>query len=56
MEDLLLQDEQGRETEGETNSPKQLSVEWAQSEWFEIYLRMARRKQGSSEKGVREGG
>ena len=39
--------EEGQEAQGQTR--KQLNVEWTESEWFRIYLQLARKNQDDSE-------
>jgi hypothetical protein len=41
------QGEGHQETQGQVR--KQLNVEWSESEWFKIYLQLARKTQDDSE-------
>jgi len=44
---VIDRDQGNEETEGQTR--KQLNIEWSESEWFRIYLQLARKNQDDSE-------
>ena len=44
---VMEKGEGNQETQGQAR--KQLNVEWTESEWFRIYLQLARKNQGDSE-------
>ena len=41
--DCVVEERESNQGQG----PKQLSVEWTESEWFRIYLQLARKEQQS---------
>ena len=43
----MEKDEGHQDSQGQGR--KQLAVEWTESEWFRIYLQLARKDQGDSE-------
>jgi len=44
---VMEKGEGNQETQGQAR--KRLNVEWTESEWFRIYLQLARKNQGDSE-------
>jgi hypothetical protein len=51
MEKQLLQEPEERKEDRPAHGKQQVSIEWAQSEWFEIYLQMARKDIAGQKQG-----
>ena len=51
MENTLLEEEQEIQQEKRPGAKRFVPVEWTQSEWFRIYLQMAREKSQTPDTG-----